>query len=179
MARKKKDESTEPKINLYQEFNKWIFDGNIKTPIPYPELMLKYNSPINHVFLIRMFLNHGKANHYLNEVFNNINLRYLEIDELFIFIKQCVIDFKLQKNQLPFFKWKTNNKLYDILRKKFPYLKGYDVNLLCDLINDSSESDAIYNALGLDEPKKEKIKKNNKKNNIDDFILNNFEIIVE
>ena len=43
----------------FKAFNSWLFDGNIKTPIPKAKDgvdVLKYNSPITHTFVISLFL---------------------------------------------------------------------------------------------------------------------------
>ena len=40
----------------YKTFTKWAFDGKIETPIPNKEVLLKYNSPITHNYLLNIFV---------------------------------------------------------------------------------------------------------------------------
>lgn len=146
----------------YKTFNKWLFDGDRNSPIPKPKDgvdILKYNSPIHHTFVLQMFMRHGPMNYYLNKYFNNINLRYLSREELFLFMKKCVLDFKATKRDTVFYRYKAKNKLYDILKDKYPELKNDDTSLLCDIIEKSDERDVIYETLGLGKPpKKQKVK---------------------
>ena len=150
----------------FKTFNNWLFDGRKDTPIPKPKTddngkvivpdILKYNSPITHTFVLAMFLKHGPLNQYLNEYFNNINVRYLSREELFIFIKRCVQQFKIQKSQITYY---PRVILYEKLREKMSLLKNDDVYLLCDAVEKSDNKEAIYDSLGLDKPKKTKLKK--------------------
>lgn len=168
---------------MYKTWNEWVFDGNLKSKIPSGENipdLLSYKSPINNQYMINMFLNQGKLNHFLNEYFNNISLYYLDREEFMHFIKKCIIDFKIQKRNLPFIPRTKNTKLFEALRKKVNILKKYDISLLCDIIDKSDMKDDVYYSLGLEKPetiKKQKgLKKKAKKEKetIDDFIKNNF-----
>ena len=173
-------------ISPYTLFQNWLFDGNPKSDIPkgdgIPDL-LKYNSPINSKFMISMFLNQGKLNHFLNEYFNNIGLYYLDKEELMKFMKKCVIDFKIQRKSLPYTSRSKNNKLFDTLRRKIPIMKKHDISLLCDIIDNSKEKEEVYYSLGLEKPetiKKQKgLKKQTKKEieTVDEFLKNNFKVI--
>jgi len=170
----------------YKTFNSWLFDGNPKSKIPtgegIPDL-LKYNSPITNQYLIGMFLNQGKLNHFLNEFFNNIGLYYMDKKEMFYFIKKCVIDFKIQRKNLPYIPWTKNTKLFESIRKREPVLKKYDINLLCDIIDKSEIKSEVYYSLGLekqDSIKKQKgMKKETKKEKqtIKEFLENNFKVM--
>ena len=175
----------------YKTFSAWLFDGNPKSPIPTPNEnvpdLLKYNSPIHHTYLISLFLNNGKVNHYLDKYFNNMGLRYLERDELFKFVKKLVQDFKIQRNSLPFFKYGgRKTKLYDSLKRKFPMLKTYDIAFLCDVIDKSDEKERVYATFGIDDPEAHKKKKSKQKNEatentgritVKEFIEKNFNMV--
>lgn len=174
------------KVSEYTLYQNWLFDGNPKSKIPsgagVPDL-LSYKSPINHHYIISMFLNQGRLNHFLNEYFNNMGVYYLEKEELMKFIKKCVIDFKIQRKNLPYnFKTK-NTKLFDSLKKKIPILKNHDVTLLCELVDKMENKENIYYSLGLDKPetiKKQKgLKKETKKEKetVNEFLKNNFRTI--
>jgi hypothetical protein len=145
----------------YKTFNNWLFDGSLDSPLPKSTdkvNLLKYNSPITHTFVLQLFLRNGPLNNYLNKYFNNIGLRYLDKEEFFKFIKKCVIDFRVNKRDIVFYPRRAQNKLFDILRGRFPLLKKDDVYLLIDEIDRSDEKGGVYNALGLEAPKKRKIK---------------------
>lgn len=156
----------------FKTFNNWLFDGRRDTKIPKPKTdengkvttpdILKYNSPITHTFVISMFLKNGPLNKYLDEVFNNINLRYLTREELLYFIKRCVRDFRITKRDITFYPRKPRVILYEKLREKMPYLKNDDVYLLCDIIEKSDQRDMVYDTLGMEKPKKRKLKKQKK-----------------
>jgi len=167
-------------MSVYTDFSNWLFDGDLKSKIPDPEIMLKYNSPINSQYMISMFLNQGKLNHYLNEYFNNVGLYYLDREELMKFMKKCVIDFKIQRKNLPFIPRTKNSKLFDSLRKKIPIMKKHDISLLCDIVDKMEDKEKIYYSLGLEKPetiKKQKgLKKKTKKEKetVDEFLKNNF-----
>jgi len=164
----------------FKTFNSWLFDGNLKTEIPNKEVLLKYNSPITQTYVLNMFILNGKLNHYLNEYFNNIGLRYLDKEEFFKFIKKCVIDFKIKRNTIPFIRmYKKNSKLYERLRVKLPVLKSFEISMLCDSIDKMDDKDIIYSSLGLDKPSKPQKQKNIEKNkitNLDD-LLSEFKIM--
>ena len=97
----------------FKTFNTWLFDGNLKSDIPNREILLKYNSPITSMYAINIFLSVGKLNYYLNQQFNNVGLWYLDREELFKFIKKCVKDFKVQRNQLSYIPYpKRKDKIW-------------------------------------------------------------------
>lgn len=163
----------------FKTFNNWLFDGNSKTPIP--QDLLTYNSPITHTFVISLFLKNGPLNHYLDQYFNDINVRYLDKSDLFMFVKKCVMDFRVRKNNMMFYKRRQRNLLFEKLRDKIPYLKNDDLFLLCDIIDKSDEKDSVYETLGLEKQKKKKLKKTKvkeKKNiSLKDFLEQHFSIV--
>lgn len=175
----------------FKTFNNWLFDGRRDTPIPRPTYdengkiktpdILKYNSPITHTFVVSLFLRNGPLNHYLDKYFNDINLRYLTREELLYFIKKCVYDFKIQKRDIMFYKRRQQIILYNILRERLPYLKNDDIMLFCEIIERSDNREAIYDSLGLEKPKKTKLKKvkkiKSKKISVKDFLNENFSTI--
>lgn len=173
----------------FKTFNNWLFDGSSESPIPKATEkvdILKYNSPITHTFALQLFMRNGSLNHYLDQYFNDINVRYLSKEELFLFLKKCVLDFKISRRDVVFYPYKAKNKLYDILRDKIPELKNYDISLLCEIIERSDDKDQIYHTLGLEKPpKKEKLKIGKKKVEkkgkipLNEFLDKHFSIIEE
>jgi hypothetical protein len=150
----------------FRTFNSWLFDQNKTSPIPPAKNgvdILKYNSPITNTFVLSLFMRNGPLNHYLDKYFNNMGLRYLSKEDVFKFIKQCVIDFRVRKRDIVFYKFRRQDKLYNILREKFPQFKNDDISLLCELIEKSDEKEAIYNSIGLATPKKKKLKMGKKR----------------
>jgi len=126
-----------------------------------------------------MFLKHGPLNHYLDKYFNDISLRYLNKKELFTFIKKCVLDFRVRRSDTSFTPYTRKTKIFTALRNKFPELKNCDVSLLCDLVEESDEKEAIFNTLGLEKPKKLKTKKQprSKKVSLKEFMAKHFSIM--
>lgn len=159
----------------FKIFNKWLFDGNRKTSID--SSLLKYNSPITNMYVIGLFQRSGKLNHYLDKHFNNMGLYYLDKEEFLKFIKNCVMDFRINRRTITFFPRKPTDDLFDSLRNRVAILKNDDLDLLTQLINKSDDREAIYSSLGIDKkPKACKIpnRKMNKKNKItlDEFMEN-------
>jgi hypothetical protein len=178
----------------FKTYTNWLFDGSRSTTIPTPKYsddgqvlvpdILKYNSPITHTFAIQMFMKNGPMNDYLDRYFNNINLRYLDKEELFYFIKKCVLDFKVKRWDMVYYKRSKTDKLFNILRDRLAHLKNGDIILLCDLIEKSEDKTQIYHTLGLETPKKRKIsikKKSKKKDKIslEELLEENFSIYRE
>ena len=173
----------------YHTFSSWLFDGSRNSNFPKPKYdnsgkeiisdLLKYNSPITTTYAVSMFLKHGSLNHYLDNYFNNINLRYMDKIDIFMFIKKCVLDFRVGRGDIAFTPWSRKSKLFGELRDKFPELKNCDISLLCDIIEKSDEKDTIFNTLGLEKPKKIKVKKQKRKTKISlkDFMSQHFSII--
>jgi hypothetical protein len=163
-------------MSPYQLFWNWAFDSKKDSPIPEPDVLLKYNSPINCTFLLRSLVNNGKVTLYLNEFVNNIGVRYINQRELLLFFKKCMQDFKVKRTEIHYTHRKPRVILAEKLRAKFPLLKLNDIDLLSILIHSSDEQDAIYSALGIDKIKKEKLKKrkNKKKIKLTTFLKENF-----
>lgn len=168
---------------MYSTFFNWAFSGNIKDPIPVgediPEI-LKYNSPIHATFLLKTFVSNAKLNFYLNKYLNNIGVRYISKEDLFYFIKQCIIDFKVNRRSIHYSKWSHNDALTNKLIKKFPLLKKDEVQILSDEINKSDNMDSIYRSLGLDKKEFKKVKTKKKastKISSKNYIAKNFGVI--
>jgi len=145
----------------YETFYRWLFDGSLQSELPQKEVYLKYNSPITTNRLISSFMLYGDLNHYLNKYFNNVGLYYIEKEDIFRFIKKCIIDFKVRNNSLTFVNIKRDSNLFQSLRKKFPCLKPCDINLMMDIIDKGPDDvkNSVYESLGLlklEKPKKAK-----------------------
>jgi hypothetical protein len=167
----------------FKTFNNWLFDGSRNTPLPKRKDgvdILKYNSPITHTYALSLFLRNGPLNHYLNKYFNNMGLRYLPKEELLLFLKKCVIDFRVNRRDMVYYPYRRKTKLYEALREKVPQFKNNDISLLCDIIDKLEEKEVIYHSLGIEKPKKEKLrKKKTKKKKIssEEFLKEHFSII--
>ncbi len=152
-------------MSYYKVFYSWLFDGQRNTPIPLAKDnidLLKYNSPITNTFILSLFMRNGRLNYYLNTYFNNLGLRYISREDMFIFIKKCILDFNIKRREIIFYKFTYQDKLYTILRDRFPQFKNDDINLLSEIINKSKDKQNILESLGLKLPKKKKIKRNKK-----------------
>jgi hypothetical protein len=161
-------------VSPYQLFFNWLFNNNMKSPIPYSDILLKYNSPITTLFLLKMFIQIGYVNHLLNR-YNHIGIFYIDKEELFYFVKECVQRFQLKRQDIHYFPHNRKSILFQKLKNKFFMLKDYEVNLLCDMVDKSEEKEIIYHSLSISKPKKIKIKKN--KVTLKDFIEDNFNVL--
>ncbi len=152
---------------MYKTFFNWAFSGNIKEPIPKGENIpdiLSYKSPIHATFLLKTFVNNAKLNYYLNKYLNNIGIRYIDKKDLFFFIKQCIIDFKVKRKDIHYTSWTRQSALYNKIDNKFPLLKKDEILLFCEQIDKSDDKESIYRSLGID--KKEFKKKKTKKRTV-------------
>ena len=167
----------------FKTFHGWLFDGSRNSPLPKVTEkvdILKYNSPISHTYVISMFPTNGPLNHYLNTYFNNINVRYLEKEDLFKFIKKCVLDFRVKRSDVTYFPYKRQSKLFNVLREKLPQFKNHEINKICKLIDESTDKDAIYGSLNIEKLTKKKIgtkKKQTGKVSLKKFLDLNFSIL--
>jgi hypothetical protein len=149
----------------FKTYSQWLFDGDRRSPFPKATDtldILKYNSPITVTYAISMFMKHGKLNWFLNKYFNNMNLRYIDKQELFEFMKKCIFDFRVTRRDIVYFPFKRHEKLFKALREKHPELKNNDITLLCKIIEKSKDRDVIYQTLDLEKPKKRKVVKKGK-----------------
>ncbi len=163
-------------MSPYQLFWNWAFDSKKDSPIPDPEVLLKYNSPINCTFLLRSLVNNGRITLFLNEYVNNMGVRYIDQEELLLFFKDCIQRFKVKRTEIHFTPRRPRVILEEKLKEKFPLYKWYDIELLSMLIQSSDEQDAIYSALGIEKAKKQKLKKRSKKKKVklSTFLKDNF-----
>jgi hypothetical protein len=170
----------------FQQYFSWLFNFDQKSEIP--KDLLKSTSPISNTYAISTFLNCGPLNNYLDQYFNNVGIWYLEKKDLFLFLKKCVKDFKVNRKSIVYIPWKKTTKMYDVLRNKFPELKAFEISFICDMIDKSEDKDEILATFGLDEVSKKKITKKERKEmqekevknedaiTVEEFLKQNFEI---
>ena len=168
--------------SVFEDYYNWMYDGDMKSEIP--KEVLKPSSPISQKYAISVFLMSGNLNYYLNEYFNNIRVWYIDKEDLFLFLKKCVKDFRVSRKSLVYVSWKKTDKLYEELRKRIPFLKEYEITHLCEIVEKSEEKEMIYSSLGLDKVEKVKVKKEKKQKNdkdkkisVVDFVKQNFSIV--
>jgi len=174
----------------FKTYYNWLFDGHKDSQIPAPRTddngkeivpdILKYNSPITNQYVISVFLRNLHLNKYLDEYFNNINLYSIPRDEMLRFIKRCVLEFRVGRYDTIYYRRKYNDRLYEIIEKRFPYIKSFEVEYICNMINKSDQKSSIYKSLGLEAPKKQKIKTKKIKvikKSLKDFLAENFSIM--
>jgi len=160
----------------WKTMNNWMFDGQRNSPVP--DILLQPKCPVTNYSLLVMFMKHGELTHYLNKYMNNVGIFSIPLEDMLLFIKKCVFRYRLTKAHMNYARRKVSDKLYDILREKYPTLKPTDLNLLRDMINESPERSDIYHALGLEIPKIKKSKKKKiKKISQTVYINNNFNYV--
>jgi len=141
----------------WNAMNKWMFDGQKYSPVP--DILLKPKCPVTNYSLLLMFMRHGELTNYLNKYMNNVYMFSIPLEEMLIFIKKCVFEYRLNRSFMYYSKRMMADKLFDILRDKYPTYKNTDLLLLRDMINESPDRVDIYHALGLETPKIKKTKK--------------------
>jgi hypothetical protein len=138
-------------VSPYTILTRWLHDGSKTTNMP-PEL--ENDKLISPTFLLYYF-QQSKYILYLSNLFNNYFIYQLNKADIFKFMKQCVLDSGYKP---PFLEKEktTRNKLYKILKLKFPYLKSYEIDSLITIVDKSDDKDSIYETFGLYLPKKKK-----------------------
>jgi len=152
---------------MYKAFTTWLFDGQHDSKLQKQDEILKYNSPITHQFILTCFMQVPKFNHYLNQELNNYNLYKVNKMEFLKFLKKAVIDLRLTSNR--HYTWRNTryirmSKLHNVLTKRYPYLKQYEITTLCDKIDTmpKDEKNKYYATFGVDVIKEQKIKRRQK-----------------
>lgn len=143
-------------MSVFTDYYKWLFDGDIKTPIPVDVLKAYV---LSNQYLISTFMACGRLNLYLNEYFNNINVFALNKEELLIFIKKCVIDFNIKRSSILYIPFSKKDKNFEIIQSKFPELKSFEISLLIKILETHPERDDFYIVLGLEDDRKPMILK--------------------
>lgn len=113
-----------------------------------PRELLHYASPVNEKVLISMFMGIGKINSFLDKTLNNFYIYSIDREELLYFIKKVFKDCKIRSNQLHFQKFDQYEQNLKKLKKKFPYLKFSDCQLLLEKLLQDSDSRTLE-TLGL------------------------------
>ena len=95
-----------------------------------------------------------------------------------MFLKTLVKTFNVYRGRVFFRHWPKRSKLKDVLSRKFPYLKKYEIDLLSINIEKSEDRDSIYTSLGLSKEKKKKFrKKRDKKISLKNYLAENFSVV--
>lgn len=144
-------------MNPYNEFKKWLCDGNINSELNQDVLKI-----INPLSIMGMFLDKPDVSIYLNDTYNKFTLFKYNKYEFFKFIKEGITNNKMTNPYgfsyitLKTKKKEQNDKIWDI----FPYIKNYECNMLSENLNEDDEIEDFLNTL-----KESKVKKSRKKKN--------------
>jgi len=155
----------ETKINYYKILNNWLYDRNKYTPIPKE---LKDTKKIPTTILLYHF-KYSKYIKILSELFNSYNIYQMPINDVLKLLKYIIYKTGYKP---PFVKYEKiiENKLLDILKKKYPYLKKVEIAFLCNKIENSEKKDFFYKMFGLKKDyEKKKIKKLERENKKEEF----------
>ena len=137
----------------YKTFINWVFDGDLNSEIPtYGNgiHLSSYKSPINNLFLIKVFIRNPELNYFLDKYMNNMSLFYIDKEEMFRFIKEMTLRFRVKRNEVTYFlKGKKKTNLEEFVEEKFPLLKSYEIKILIDKILADENKNDIYKNLGL------------------------------
>ncbi len=150
-------ETENNKVSIWNILNKWLYDGSYTSEFPKQLIDDKIIGP---QYLLYYFKD-SVYNLWINEHFNNYGIFQLNKVEILKFIKECILECGYRPKIMPKIR-SDKSKIFKILKKRYPYFKNDDVDLLVEKIDCSAEKDRIYETLGLYKGKKEKTKKDKK-----------------
>jgi hypothetical protein len=140
-------------------FERWLTSDD-KQPVP--SSVVESKKVIQTVILYRF--QYSPYIIYLNNMFNNYSLYQMPVEDVYKLTKQCV---KLSGFKSAYVSKEgseiDNTKFLKLLKRKFYYLKDYEVSLLIKYIDISDDKDAIYESFGLYTSKKTKTTSDEKK----------------
>ena len=155
--KRKEVKPEEKKDSPYTILNKWLNDKSKFTSIPQEVLDCKEIGPQ----YILYYFQSSPCILYLSDVFNNFNIYQMEIEDTLKMMKDICLRTSFRPRYIPTGK----EKMLDIskkLKKKYPYLKNYEVGIIANKIESLPERDDIYESLGLLNTRKKKTTKENK-----------------
>ena len=161
----------------WKSMKSWMFDRDPYSEIP--DIVLKYR-PISNTAILKMFMNHGPLNYYINKYLNNFGLYYLSKEDVLKFIKSNIIGLGINYRSIFYYRRDKETELYKKLKDQCINLKGPDILFLSNYIDESVDADIYYETLGITVPKKRKLKRKKKskiKISLDEYITNNFQIV--
>jgi chaperonin cofactor prefoldin len=140
-------------------FERWLLTSD-KDPIP--EKLLETNAIPHHVILNKF--KYSNYIIYLNNLFNTFDIYRMPIEDVYKMTKQCI---KLTGFKTPFISPNKSEiektKLHNFLKKKFYFLKNYEISSLIQEIDNIPEKDSIYEFFGIYKHKKVKATVDDKK----------------
>ena len=144
----------EKKVSVYTILNKWLYDGSASTKLPDE---VESDKSISQMYLLYYF----RASPYglvIDKLMNNWGIFSLDRNEVLCFLKQCI---SVTGYKPPFIQKipTKKNKLFDILKEKYPFLKPGEVSMLIEFVDQSTEKDQIYEMFGIYSPTKKKLTK--------------------
>ena len=138
----------------YTIFKEWLCDPRET------ELDEKTIKALNPLTVIRMFGKLGKLTTYLDNNFNNFYTMKLDHMEFYKELKQLVLANNVGKYQFTFFRFHKMDKEIRKIRKIFPYLKEYEIDMYLNYLKYTPDCEQYLESLGLTTlPKVVKVKK--------------------
>ena len=142
------------KISPYQILGKWFYDGDSRSNIP-PDVLK--DKSINHMYLLNFF-QYSEYIVIISKLFNNWDLFSMDREDVFRLMKDCIVKTGYKQ---PFIKRgkKSNDKLANVLKFRYPFLKKEELNMIVSFIDESDDKDSIYEMFGFYNSKKKKVTK--------------------
>lgn len=134
----------ENKVSPYQILNTWLKDGDTKSPFPEA---LGDGKCISPTYLFSYFQTSLQHFPYIEKHFNNFNFFLLRPTEIFQFMKQCIMGSGYIQKFVSKDK-STDNKIYKLLKEKFPFFKREEILMVISFIDESDEKDKYYEMFG-------------------------------
>lgn len=148
----------------YMLLNAWMRDGNLKSNLPKD---IEDCKAFNQSILLYYFITSPKLMIWINNNFNNFGLFSIPVRNILDMMKVIVHHTGFRQQYVASTK-KEENKLCDLLKKKFPYYKSEEISMVVDMIDsDDDMQSMVYENFGIRNPSKKKcnVKDFNKKLN--------------
>lgn len=122
-------------ISPYTQFKNWLFDNNMNSELD--DSIIKC---LNKLSVLAMFGRMNKITIYLNDNFNTYDIMKYDDKEFYIFLKSLLQNKNISKYDTTFFDIRKDKFKYKKLRKQYPYLKKYELNLLINVAEKNKDN---------------------------------------
>ena len=144
----------EVKLSPFTIMDNWFKDGRLDTPVPEDACHLPQTLILNH------FSQFPQAFVFINKLYNNFSLFSVPMRDILKTMKEILHYTRFRQVFVKKDPKPIENKLFTILKSKYPYYKNEEISMVVDYIDSNDEiKESVYESLHLREAEKKKITK--------------------